>query len=85
MTVSNSVFHNSCTKFQVLTSSPAVISSFVKIAFRHIIILKKKQKQKNKQDKIHQNKTQLSQSEFYSYSISIVSSEITATLLDNRE
>lgn len=84
MTVSNSVFHNTCTKFQVLTSSPAVISPFVKIAFRHIIILKKT-KQKNKQDKIHQNKTQLSQSEFYSYSISIVSSEITATLLDNRE
>lgn len=84
MTVSNSVFHNSCTKFQVLTSSPAVISPFVKIAFRHIMILKKT-KQKNKQDKIHQNKTQLSQSEFYSYSISIVSSEITATLLDNRE
>lgn len=84
MTVSNSVFHNSCTKFQVLTSSPAVISPFVKIAFRHIIILQKT-KQKNKQDKIHQNKTQLSQSEFYSYSISIVSSEITATLLDNRE
>lgn len=84
MTVSNSVFHNTCTKFQVLTSSPTVISPFVKIAFRHIIILKKT-KQKNKQDKIHQNKTQLSQSEFYSYSISIVSSEITATLLDNRE